>query len=36
LAARAWLQLEITETTVVEKAADEAEHGHGHHHGHAH
>jgi hypothetical protein len=36
LAARAWLQLEITETTVVEKPADEDEHGHGHHHGHAH
>jgi hypothetical protein len=36
LAVRAWLQMEITETAVVEKPADEDEQGHGHHHGHAH
>jgi chaperonin GroEL len=32
---RAWLQLEITETAIVDKPAGEDEHA-GHHHGHAH
>jgi chaperonin GroEL len=31
----AWLMSNTTETAVVEKPADEEEHGHGHH-GHAH